>query len=58
MPHHATSNHIMIHVATIIRTLKTNVTSVRRPKTLRLAREHAHRPNYSWDLSAPQGFVK
>ena len=46
MPRHATSNRITIHVATLIQTLKRNVTSVRRPKAVRLAREHAGRPTY------------
>ena len=46
MPRHATSNRIMIQVATLIRPQKRNVTSMRRPKALQLAREHAYRPNY------------
>ena len=57
MPCHAILNRIMIHVTTQMRA-EWNVTSVRRPKALRLACEYAHRPNYYWDLSAPQFLVK
>ena len=42
LPHHATLNHIMIHVATIMQTLKMNTTSVRHINALELAHEHAH----------------
>ena len=41
MPHHAMSNHIMIHVATLMRTLKRNVMSMTCPTALQLAREYA-----------------
>ena len=46
LPHHATLNHIMMHIATLMQTLKMNAMSVRCLNTLQLAHEHADQPNY------------
>ena len=42
MPYHTTSNHITIHVTTLMRTLKMEHDVGEHPKALQLAREHAH----------------